>query len=51
MVYIDNIDITPNPVIVKGQVTIEVTLHEESAGAKKYPYRYPYRYKSKEENK
>lgn len=51
MVYIDNINITPNPVEIKGQLIIEIDLHEESAGAKNYGYKYSYRYKSEEENK
>lgn len=49
MIVIDDVNITPNPVIVKGQITIEVEIHEESPGAKKYAGRYGYRYKSKEE--
>ena len=44
MFYIDDIKISPNPIEVKGQLDIEVALHEESAGAKRYPGRYGYRY-------
>lgn len=51
MVYVDDIEITPNPVQTGGMLTVEVTLHEEYESAKKYKNRYPYRYGEKGENK
>lgn len=48
-VVIDNIDITPNPVYAGAAVVIEIELHEENAGAKRYAYKYPARYAGKKE--
>lgn len=47
MVYIDNVEITPNPVDTGKEILIAVTLHEEYENAKKYGYRYGYRYGEK----
>ncbi len=44
MVYVDDVNVTPNPVDTGGTITIEVTVHEEYENAKKYTNRYPYRY-------
>lgn len=44
MVYVDTIEITPNPVETGKSFVVFVTVHEEYENAKKYPYRYPYRY-------
>ena len=48
MIVVDTIEITPNPVDVKGTITISVTLHEEYPDQKKYKNKYPYRYGKKE---
>lgn len=50
MVYIDNVEITPNPVDVGKEFLIAVTVHEEYENAKRYQNRYPYRYGRKEED-
>lgn len=47
-VIIDNIEIAPNPVNAGNTVIIEIELHEENAGAKRYAYKYPVRYAGKE---
>lgn len=47
MVYVDDVNITPNPAETGQEITIEVTLHEEYENAKKYTNRYPYRYGEK----
>lgn len=49
MVYVDNIEVTPNPVEVGKPIKIQVTLHEEYENAKRYTYRYPYRYGERKE--
>lgn len=49
MVYIDEIEITPNPVQAGQEIKISVLLHEEYENAKQYPNRYPYRYGQKGE--
>lgn len=49
MVYVDNIEVMPNPVQTGKAFTIEVTLHEEYENSKKYVSRYPYRYGEKGE--
>ena len=49
MIYIDDIKITPNPTEVGTKILIELELHEEYEGAKRYPYKYPYRYGGKGE--
>ena len=40
MVYVDDVNVTPNPVDTGGTITIEVTVHEEYENANRYPYRY-----------
>lgn len=49
MIYIDDIEVTPNPVNTGETFKIQVTLHEEYENAKRYPYRYAYRYGEKKE--
>ncbi|WP_418539837.1 hypothetical protein [Massilistercora timonensis] len=51
MIYIDDIQVTPNPVNTNGTLIIEVTAHEEYENAKRYANRYPYRYGEKGEEK
>lgn len=51
MVYVDSIDITPNPVDAGKTFLIAVAIHEEYENSKRYGNRYPYRYGGKEEEK
>lgn len=44
MIYIDDIQVRPNPVTATEAFVIEVKLHEEYENAKKYTNKYPYRY-------
>lgn len=44
MIYVDSINVTPNPVETGKSIKLAVKIHEEYEGVKKYPYRYPYRY-------
>ena len=44
MIVIESVEITPNPVVTNGTITISVECHEEYADVKKYKNKYPYRY-------
>ncbi len=44
MIYITDIQITPNPVMKEQDVTIEIEIKEVFRDAKRYPGKYPYRY-------
>lgn len=44
MVYIDTVEVTPNPVGTGKTFKIIVTLHEEYEKSKRYANQYPYRY-------
>lgn len=47
MVYIDTVEVTPNPVDAGKAVTVKISVHEEYEKAKKYENKYPYRYGEK----
>lgn len=44
MLYIRDLRIEPNPVDIRGTITVEVEIEEIFRDAKRYPGKYPYRY-------
>lgn len=44
MLYIRDLRIEPNPVDIRGTITVEVEVEEIFQDAKRYPGKYPYRY-------
>ena len=44
MLYIRDLIIEPNPVDIRGTITVEVEIEEIFRDAKRYPGKYPYRY-------
>lgn len=46
-VVVESITITPDTVETGETITIEIEMHEEYAGSKRYAYKYPERYAGK----
>lgn len=44
MLYIRDLRIEPNPVDIRGTITVEVEIEEIFRDAKRYPGKYTYRY-------